>query len=81
MINFIKENWPMIENIQNNLQPYPHTKRYGSFKRDIVIYLLYQLGYKTPEIDKYLIKVNPSDELLEGDIRQTITDVGKRIKK
>ncbi|GEM_PF-2294403 len=76
--NFIDDNASTIKGLQPLLSSYPHSKRYGSFKRDIQIYLLHLLGYKAPEIDEKIIEQNPDDTLFEVDIRQIIGDLHKR---
>lgn len=77
--NFIVGNWDKIKEMQQYLDPYPHRKKYGKFKRDIYIYLLHLKGYSTLRIDEELIKNDPSNELLNEDIRQIIVDLKKQI--
>lgn len=79
MKNFIDANWDKIKEMQQYLDPYPHKKKYGKFKRDIFIYLLHLKGNKTFQIDEALIAMDVNNELLNEDIRQIIVDLEKQI--
>lgn len=96
LIKFIKENWDNIKQIQSNLQPYPHSRKFGSFKRDIQIYLIHLLGKKPDEIIEQVKKENiPNYETLdmyeleklekpydlgENAVYELIKDIDKRIR-
>lgn len=78
LISFIEKNWIKISKIQKELEPYPHTKRYGKFKRDIQVYIYHLLGNKTPAI---LDKLADNSEYIEETAaRQTVVDFDKRIE-
>jgi len=85
LIEFIENNWLEISKIQKELPEYPHSKRYGRFKRDIQIYILHLLGKNTNEIAKILDENIPEDiankaYYVDGSaIRQTAVDIEKRI--
>lgn len=96
LIEFIKSNKYLIRLIQNEIQhgpqPYPHTKSYGMFKRDLQVYLLHLLGNKAPDIAGQIATENiPQDEnvdtkkleeiyfLEESAIRQIIKDIKTRV--
>jgi hypothetical protein len=82
LINFIEENWHEIEEYKKYLKAYPHTKLYGTFKRDVQVFILSLLGHKASEIGDILIQENHEDfSLSSNDIYQIINDFKLRIKQ
>lgn len=92
LIKFIEERWEYIERLKKDLPKYPHTKKYGRFKRDVQIYILHLLGQNTPsildeltksikDIDRELTEEENSYFLDEPSVRQVIKDIDDRIKQ
>lgn len=75
LVEFIKENRKEISDIQRKLSTYSHPQKYGYFKREIFIYLLYLLGEKPAEIIKKIATDFKSDIS-----RQYINHIVKSIK-
>lgn len=85
LISFIEKNWEDISKVKDLLNPYPLSKKYKFFKRDIIIYILYSIGLNTEKIlnelsDKYNTNDSKEYYLENTAIRQIITDFKKRIK-
>lgn len=94
LIEFIEENWKDIQELQKDLLPYPHRKKYEKFERDIQVYILYLLGNSASDIANIMQRENIPDELddvtsieLEKDyllemsrISEIVSDVAKSIK-
>ncbi|MFA7300800.1 MAG: hypothetical protein WC069_00615 [Candidatus Shapirobacteria bacterium] len=86
LINFIKENWKDISNIKKSLCSYPLSKKYKYFRRDLLVYIYYKLGYKVKEILEKLNYVSDDEDpknfynIENTAVRQIVVDFKKRIK-
>lgn len=91
LIKFIKANKKDIRDIQTRMTKYPHSKKYGRFKRDIQIYILHLLGQNSEKIAQTIQDENiPADvtnqdkykiyEPEETAVRQIISDIESKIR-
>ncbi|MBI2600470.1 hypothetical protein HYW42_00800 [Candidatus Daviesbacteria bacterium] len=93
LLRFVEENKDKIRLIRSWLPLYPHTKKFSLFKRDIQIFILHLLNYKTPKISDIIAEENLSQDensnidsienkftLEEAAIREIVRDLTHRIK-
>jgi len=77
IVEFLDKNQLVISQIQKELTPYPHQKKYGKFARDVKIYIKHLLGQKTSDI---CFELAETVALSDKDARQIIADVKNKIK-
>lgn len=74
LINFIEKNWEKrIKPLQQSLKPYPHSRKFEHFKRDIQIFILSLLDNKPNEIAGIIGKENIPEE--ESEERTRLEDL------